>query len=224
MSRHAKTTTPVDRAIGYIRVSTAEQGDSGLGLEAQRRAIADYCRSRRWTLVRVEQDVTSGASTNGRHGLADALAAIRSGEAGTLIVAKLDRLSRSVSDFAHLLDDARREGWNLAVLDLGVDLSTPQGEAMANMTATFAQLERRLIGERTKAALAVRKSQGVRLGRARWIVPEVRHRIHQLRAEGLTMQGIADLLNAEGEPTAQGGRWRPSTIDRVLKSPLEPDA
>ena len=218
MRHRTPTSGPVDQAIGYVRVSTVEQGDSGAGLEAQRRAIAAYCEARGWTLVRVEQGVTSGASTNGRHGLADALAAIRRGEAGTLIVAKLDRLSRSVGDFAAMLTDARREGWNLAVLDLGVDLSTPMGEAMAGMASVFAQFERRVIGERTRAALAVKRSQGVRLGRPRLINAPLRRRIHRLRAEGRTMQAIADKLNAEGVPTVGGGRWQPSTIDRVLKA------
>jgi DNA invertase Pin-like site-specific DNA recombinase len=229
MSRARRTpTAPVDQVIGYVRVSTVEQGDSGAGLEAQRRTITAYCQSRGWTLVRVEQDVTSGASTNGRHGLADALAAIRRGEAGTLVVAKLDRLSRSVGDFARLLDDARHEGWNLAVLDLGVDLSTPMGEAAAGMASVFAQFERRVIGERTKAALAVKRSQGVRLGRPRLIDDTLRRRIRRYRGPttasgrpgkgGHTLQWIADKLNSDGTPTAKGGRWQPSTIVRVLKS------
>jgi DNA invertase Pin-like site-specific DNA recombinase len=106
----------------------------------------------------------------------------------------------------------------VAVLDLGVDLSTPIGEAMANMAATFAQLERRMIGERTRAALAVKRSEGVRLGRPRLIDDSLRRRIRGLRARGQTMQGIADKLNNEGVPTARGGRWQPSTIERVLKS------
>jgi DNA invertase Pin-like site-specific DNA recombinase len=214
----------VDQVIGYVRVSTIEQGDSGAGLEAQRRTITAYCQSRGWTLLRVEQDVTSGATTNGRRGLADALAAIRRGEAGTLVTAKLDRLSRSVGDFAAMLTDARGEGWNLCVLDLGCDLSTPMGEAMAGMASVFAQFERRVIGERTRAALAVKRSQGVRLGRPRLIDASLRRRIHRLRAEGRTMQAIADLLNAEGVPTAKGGQWLPSTIDRVLKAEAAPAA
>ncbi len=219
MSRARRTTTgPVDQAIGYVRVSTVEQGDSGAGLEAQRRMIAAYCQSRGWTLVKIEQDITSGASTNGRHGLADALAAIRRGEAGTLVAAKLDRVSRSVGDFARMLDDARRERWNLVLIDLGLDLSSPMGEAMAGMASVFAQFERRVIGERTRAALAVKRSEGVRLGRPRLIDEPLRRRIRRLRSHGRTMQAIADRLNAEGVPTARGGPWQPSTIDRVLKA------
>ena len=216
MARHPEDRRPVDQVIGYVRVSTVEQGDSGAGLEAQRRAITAYCQSRGWTLIRVEQDVTSGASTNGRHGLADALAAIRHGEAGTLVVAKLDRLSRSVGDFASMLAAARREGWNLAVLDLGCDLSTPMGEAMAGMASVFAQFERRVIGERTKAALQVKRSQGIVLGRRPAIEASIRALIHQLREQGRTLQAIADQLNGQAVPTVGGGPWQTSTIQRVL--------
>ena len=97
------------------------------------------------------------------------------------MVAKLDRLSRSVIDAAQTIERARREGWNLVALDLGVDFSTAAGEAMAHMTAVFAQLERRLIGERTRAALAVRKAQGVRLGRPPALTEQLRRRIRRLR-------------------------------------------
>lgn len=136
-----------------------------MGLEAQRQAIEAACSARKWTLVSLHQDVASGKTLDKRPGLEAAMAVIRRGDASGIVVAKLDRLSRSVSDAASTIERAKREGWNLVALDLGVDFSTAAGEAMANMTAVFAQLERRLIGERTKASLAVRKAQGVRLGR-----------------------------------------------------------
>ena len=97
-----------------------------------------------------------------------ALEAIEAGTAEGLVVAKLDRLSRSLLDFAALMERGRKRGWNLIALDLGVDTSTPSGEMMASVLATFAQqFERRLIGQRTKDALAVKRSQGVVLGRPR---------------------------------------------------------
>jgi DNA invertase Pin-like site-specific DNA recombinase len=101
----------------------------------------------------------------GRPGLQRALAAYKAGQAGGLVVAKLDRLSRSVQQAAALLAEAEHDGWALVALDLGVDLSTPSGEVMAHVLAAIAQFERRLIGQRTKDALAVRRAQGVRLGR-----------------------------------------------------------
>jgi DNA invertase Pin-like site-specific DNA recombinase len=117
------------------------------------------------------------------------------------------------------MDTAHREGWGVIALDLGVDTSTPQGEMMANVLATFAHFERRLIGERTRAALAVKKSQGVRLGRPVLVSASTAQRIGRWRASGCSYQAIADALNAAGEPTAHGGRrWYASTVRGVLRT------
>jgi DNA invertase Pin-like site-specific DNA recombinase len=215
---HAQRAT--ERVVGYVRVSTDEQGDSGAGLEAQRRAIAAACQVRGWQLAGEPfQDVASGKTVDGRPGLEAALAAVRAGEADGLVVAKLDRLSRSVIHAATFIEAAQREGWTLVLLDVGVDLSTAAGEAMANMTAVFAQLERRLIGERTRAALAVKKAEGKRLGRPRSLPPELVGRIVAQRSSGATLQAIANGLHADGVPTARGGAcWRPCTIAAVLHS------
>jgi DNA invertase Pin-like site-specific DNA recombinase len=207
------------RFVGYVRVSTAEQGESGAGLEAQREAIAASCVQRGWQLVKIEQDVASGKSRNGRHGLDAAIAACERSDADGLIVSKLDRLSRSVVDFAGLLERARRKGWALVALDLGVDTSTPSGEMMANVVISFAQYERRLIGQRTKDALAVKKAQGVKLGRASTLPASTRRRILSDRARGLSYRAIADRLNVAGVPTGQGGKqWYPMTVRTVALS------
>jgi DNA invertase Pin-like site-specific DNA recombinase len=94
-----------------------------------------------------------------------ALDAVEKGEADALVVAKLDRLSRSMKDFGMVLERHQKRGWSLIALDVGVDTSTPSGEAMAHMLATFARYERRPIGERTNAALAVRKEHGTKSGK-----------------------------------------------------------
>ena len=157
-----------DRVVGYVRVSTDEQATSGLGLEAQRAAIADRVRTPglgagRGLRGRRGQRQEHGRSTGPSRGPERR----QEPRADALVVAKLDRLSRSLLDFAALMEDARKEGWALVILDLGVDTTTPSGEMIANVMATFAQFERRLIGQRTKDALAVKKRQGVRLGRPR---------------------------------------------------------
>jgi DNA invertase Pin-like site-specific DNA recombinase len=207
--------------VGYIRVSTEEQSESGGGLEAQRRSIEGACVTRGWTLAAMYQDVASGKSLEKRPQLAEARAAIRRGDASGLVVAKLDRLSRSVIDAAQLIETARREGWNLVALDLGVDFSTAAGSAMAQMTAVFAELERRLIGERTRAALAVKRAQGVRLGRPPVMGIEVARRIRRERRRGASLRQIADRLNYDGVATAHGGaRWHASTVQRALRRPL----
>jgi DNA invertase Pin-like site-specific DNA recombinase len=204
--------------VGYVRVSTNEQADSGAGLEAQRAAISAEAERRGWQLVHVFEDAgASGKSLNGRRGLERALEAVERGEAGGLIVSKLDRLSRSLLDFAALMERRRKRGWNLIALDLGVDTSTPSGEMMASVLATFAQFERRLIGQRTKDALAVKRAQGVQLGRPRAMSVDTVERIHELQRLGMSVSDIAHELNAMGIPTATGrGRWHSPGVKRAL--------
>jgi DNA invertase Pin-like site-specific DNA recombinase len=145
--------------------------------------------------------------------------AVREKQADALVVAKLDRLSRSLLDFAALMEEARKGSWSLVALDLGVDTTTPSGEMIANVMATFAQFERRLIGQRTKDALAVKKRQGVSLGRPRIVSADLVDWIQQLRDDGYSLRAIADTLNAEGYQTAQGGQaWHASTVRAVLQS------
>lgn len=208
------------RAIGYVRVSTTEQSESGLGLEAQRQAIRAEAERQGWELVAIHEDAgASGKAMSGRTGLQNALQAVREQGDGVLVVAKLDRLSRSMVDFAKLMQVSQRQGWGLVALDLGVDTSTPSGEMMANVTATFAQFERRLIGQRTKEALAEKKRQGVKLGRPTVTSPETVAQVQAMRGEGLSLQKIADALNDSGVPTSQGGsKWYPSTVSAVLKA------
>jgi DNA invertase Pin-like site-specific DNA recombinase len=130
---------------------------------------------------------------------------------------KLDRLSRSLLDFAAIVEMSRKHGFKIICLDLGVDTSTASGEMMVNVLASFAQFERRLISERTKTALAVKRSEGVKLGRPTSIDAETRALILRLRSEGQTLWGICDELERQGVPTAHSGKtWRPSSLKAVL--------
>lgn len=220
MARRKLTSDP-SQVVGYLRVSTEEQVVSGLGLKAQEAAIRTAAAARGADLVAVYSDpgLSGSVAPEDRPGLTDALAAVGAGKAGVLMVAKLDRLTRTILDFALLMQRSQREGWALVTLDLGVDTSTPQGELMANVFATFAQFERRLIGQRTKDALAVKRAQGVRLGRPVTLPPAVRERIVAERLAGATMATIAADLTAAAVPTAQGGaRWHASTVQSVLRS------
>lgn len=205
--------------VSYLRVSTDEQSVSGLGLEAQEEAIRRGASLRGYRVVATFSDlgVSGSVVPEARPGLAAALCAVQASR-GTLMVAKLDRLSRSILDFAGLMERSRREGWGLVALDLGVDTATPQGEMMANVMATFAQFERRLIGQRTRDALAVKRAQGHRLGRPLELPEATRRRVVELRASGLTMDAVAEALTAEGVPTARGGRWARSIVYAVLRS------
>lgn len=146
--------------IAYLRVSTEEQENSGAGLNAQKATInASQHPVSSW-----EQDVVSGKSLE-RPALQRALLACASGEEDGIVVAKLDRLSRSVIDFGQLLERSRREGWNIVALDFGLDLSTPQGELVANVLMSVAQWERRMIGVRTSEGMQAKKAQGARFGK-----------------------------------------------------------
>lgn len=205
--------------VGYCRVSTEEQARTGLGLAAQRLAIAGACQVRGWVIVAIEEDeAASGASMSKRDGLRRALERIDRGEASTLVVAKLDRLSRSLLDFAQLMERSRREGWTLIALDLGVDTTTPSGALLANVLASFAEFERRLIGQRTRDALHIRRRSGVALGRPPALSDDVRTRIQGLRATGASYRAIAAILEADSVPRAHGGsRWHAATVRRVLK-------
>lgn len=211
--------------IGYVRVSTAEQADSGLGLAAQKASIAAYAVQRGWELAELYEDAgASGKALRGRPGLAAALDALDSGRAGVLLVAKLDRLARSVADFAGLVRRAEREGWSLVVVDLQVDMSTPTGGLLANVTASVAEWEQKTIGQRTKEALAVRRAEGVRLGRPRILDPAVARRIRRQRTRGRTLQAIANDLNDAGIKTATGRTWSPALVRKVTLQPAEEKA
>lgn len=208
----------METVLGYVRVSTEEQATSGLGLADQRRAIAAEA-DRRGCHVEWVEDAGYSARDLRRPGVATALDRLASGEARTLVVSKLDRLSRSLVDFAGLMARAQKQGWALVALDLGVDTTTASGELVANVMAAVAQWERRIISDRTKAALAMKRAEGVRLGRPLTLAPALRQRIAGERAKGVSLRAIAAGLNADGVPTAHGGaHWRPSTVRGVLDS------
>lgn len=203
--------------IGYLRVSTEEQANSGLGIEAQREAIQRYAHQQGWTVVWYEDAGRSGANLD-RPALQEALARLhpKKRDVEGLVVAKMDRLSRSVADFARLLELAQKRRWSVVAIDLGVDTTTAAGELVANVMMSVAQWERRVIGERTSAALQTLKRQGVKLGRPVTLPPASEKRLLELRREGLSFAATADTLNAEGIPTAMGGVWHTSTVSKTL--------
>ena len=205
------------RVIGYIRVSTNKQD---IGPEVQVRELTREAEARGWELDLRREDAASAKSLKGRPILAQALADLKAGRADVLAVSKLDRLSRSVADFARILDDAERQHWDVICLDLGVDTTTITGRAMAQVTATFAEMERRRIGERTRAAMAQLppevRDRMRRGGRPVAVSPDAVSRARELRASGLTLQAVCDQLTAEGVPTATGGQWWPATVSKMF--------
>lgn len=208
------------RALGYVRVSTDEQHASGAGLAAQRAAIRAEAARRGWDLLGVVgEEGGASSATLERAGLQGVLSRLDRGEADVLVVAKLDRLSRSLAQGIAVMERAARRGWSLVALDFGLDTTTPAGEMVASVMLSAAQYERRLIGQRTRDALAVKKAEGVRLGRPQALPDDVITRIVMEREEGRSMPAICAGLEADGVPTARGGpKWYPSTIQKVLQS------
>lgn len=209
-------------AIAYSRVSTVDQFEGGHGLHAQRATIETEAARRGWDLTTHYTDAASGKSLEKRPALTDALEVLANGGADALVVAKLDRLSRSLVDFAGLMDKARAEGWALVILDLAVDTTTPHGQLLANIMASIATWERQMISLRTREALQAARRRGVAIGRPRTMsAATVRHIIDR-RRNGMTLRAIADELQTLQTPTAHGGdRWHASTVRAVLLAAQE---
>lgn len=215
------------RAVAYIRVSTAQQGKSGLGLEAQRVAIAKFAEAEGIELIAEFQEVETGKGAdalNKRPQLAAALSeAKRNGCA--VVVAKLDRLSRDVAFISALM--AKRTPFIVA--ELGADVSP----FMLHIYAAVAEQERAMISQRTKDALAAVKARGVKLGnpniakaqekaseartaRAGAFATNVLPIIRDIRATGASLRQIAAALNARGISTARGGTWAATQVRDIL--------
>ncbi|MER8775783.1 recombinase family protein [Mesorhizobium sp. M0977] len=215
------------RFISYLRVSTERQGRSGLGMEAQRKAVADYLNGGHWSLLQEVVEVESGGDDN-RPKLAEALALCRLHSA-TLVIAKLDRLSR---DAAFLMSLQKAD-----VRFVAVDMPEAD-ETVVGIMAVFAQRERKLISQRTKAALQAAKARGVKLGKpgnlsnqdagrkagramrtakANRRAADLAPFLATIRASGAsTLREIAAALNERNIPTTRGGTWSAVQVSRIL--------
>lgn len=200
--------------VGYVRVSTDKQE---IGPEVQRAALEAEAAAKGWKLTIRQENAASARSMANRPVLAAALTDLKAGTFDALAVSKLDRLSRSVADFAGLLELSGRQRWALICLDINVDTSTPVGAAMAQVTCTFAELERKRIGERTREGMQrIKADTGKHMGRRSVLAPATAQLVHSLRAAGLSMGRIAEQLNADAVPTATGRTWHASTVRQVL--------
>jgi DNA invertase Pin-like site-specific DNA recombinase len=209
--------------ISYLRVSTDRQGDSGLGLEAQRKAVEDFLNGGHWRLAEEFVEIESGKRSD-RPQLTAAIAAAKKRKA-KLVIAKLDRLSRNVAFIANLMDS----GVEFVAADM------PMANRLTiHILAAVAEHEREMISTRTKAALAAAKARGVVLGcpnpekgsrlgaeaqkaSADRFAENVRPIIDKIRAAGITsLHGIAAELNERQIRTGRGGRWHATTVRNVL--------
>jgi DNA invertase Pin-like site-specific DNA recombinase len=210
--------------VAYYRVSTDKQGESGLGLDAQREAVRRVARNVPVLAEFTEVETAKKSSASNRPQL---VAAIEEAKKRTaiLLIAKLDRLARNVYFISGLMES----GVDFVAADM------PQANRLTfHIMAAFAEHEARAISERTKAALGALKARGVKLGNPRWMesiekarqariegsprpVAPVIEMIGRLRLEGVTLRGIAFRLNALGIKTPNGGQWHPSTVRAALR-------
>lgn len=217
------------RFISYLRVSTQKQGASGLGLEAQRKAVEDYLNGGRWKLIKEFVEIESGKNTE-RKQLQSALRACTV-HGATLLVAKLDRLARN----AYFLLGLQESGVDFVACDMPA-----ANKLTVGILAMVAEEEARMISARTKAALKAAKARGVKLGNPRNLTQKARRKgndlshaaraaqasqraqdlapiLAEIQAEGApSLRGIASALNARGIPAPRRGVWSAVQVKRVL--------
>ena len=217
------------RALGYVSVPPGSEYT--VGARAQAKAIEAGCAARGWAFVGGvrEAEPSSGKGLE-RPGLNHALERLTRGEADCLIVTDLARLTRSAAELAGVLEQVGRTGGRLVVLDPGIDTATETGRLVARALTTVSGWEHERLSERTRKGLAAARARGASGRPALSDRPELVKQITTMRASGMTLQAIADALNAQGQPTVRGGaRWRPSSVQAALgyKRPprrAEPDA
>jgi peptidoglycan hydrolase-like protein with peptidoglycan-binding domain len=205
------------RALGYVSVPADSALEPTAGPQAQ--AIEAACAARGWAFVGGvrEPEPASGKGLE-RPGLGHALGRLAGGEADCLVVAELRRLTGSVVEVGELLGWLERAGGRLVVLDLDIDTGTESGRLAANALSAVSVWERERLAERTRKGLAAARARGA-AGRRPAVSdrPDLVKQITDMRARGMTLQAIADALNAQGIPTVRGGtRWRPSSVQAAL--------
>jgi len=202
----------------YIRVSSTQQARSGLGLDAQRSAIEVAATREGWEIVSWHVDAGETGKNTDRPEFRNAVQVVADGSADGLVAAKLDRVARSVIDFAELLAWFTAGQRTLAILDPAIDTSTSSGRLVANVFAAVAEWEADVIADRTSAALAAKRAQGLAICRPSVADdPALSGRIVTMRQRGMTLAKIADTLNAEHIPTVRGGtQWRASSVQAAL--------
>ena len=220
-------------AIGYARVSTDKQADFGVSLEAQTEKIRAMAVVQGAALVDVIVDAGESAKSLHRPGMERLLKLVDTGAVDTVIIAKLDRLTRSVADLAELLKRFERRGVSLVSVADSLDTRSAAGRLVLNIMVSVSQWEREAIGERTRDAMSHKRSNGERVGTVRFgfrVGPDGVHleaepkeqeiisRIRALSLNGYTLCQIAAELNRQGFTTRRGTAWRFQYVSEVLRA------
>jgi DNA invertase Pin-like site-specific DNA recombinase len=218
--------------IGYVRVSTDRQAEQGVSLEAQEAKIRAMATVQGAELVDVIVDGGESAKSLNRPGLQQLMAMVNAGKVQAVIVAKLDRLTRSVKDLCGLLELFEKRKVALISVAEALDTGSAAGRLVITIMGAVSQWEREAIGERTRDALRHKRAQGQRVGNIAYgfrLAADQRHlepdpaeqsalaEIRELRRRGLALRGIASALNAAGHRTRRGTEWRLESVARTLK-------
>src|SRR5882762_7451618 len=219
------------RALGYARVSTDKQADHGVSLEAQEAKIRAMAVVQGAEIMELIVDGGESAKNLNRPGMDRLLALVGQGKVQTVIIAKLDRLTRSVKDLAELLERFQRRGVSLVSVAEALDTGSVAGRLVINIMTAVSQWEREAIGERTRDALRHKRAKGERVGTIpyghrlagddRHVEPDegeqaVLARIRALRRAKKTLRAIAGELNDSGSQTRRGTSWRHEHIKRIV--------
>jgi site-specific DNA recombinase len=221
------------RAIGYVRVSTEKQADFGVSLEAQTAKVQAMAVVQGAELAEIIIDAGESAKSLNRPGMARLLSLVDAGAVDTVIIAKLDRLTRSVKDLAELLERFTRRGVSLVSVAESLDTGTAAGRLVLNIMTAVSQWEREAIGERTRDAMHHKRANGERVGTVPFgyrtaadslhleVDPAeqgILSRIRELKAAGNTTRQIADELNRQGFTTRRGTAWRFQYVAEALRA------
>jgi site-specific DNA recombinase len=219
------------KAIGYARVSTDKQADRGVSLDAQTEKIRAMVVVHGADLADIIVEAGESAKSLNRPGMQRLLALVDAGEVQAVIVAKLDRLTRSVRDLCELLEKFERRGVALISVAESLDTGSAAGRLVLNIMTAVSQWEREAIGERTRDALSHKRSNGERVGNIQFgyrlgaygkhVVPDASEQavidaIGDMRASGTSLRRIASDLNNRGFRTRRGSPWRLESIARVV--------
>lgn len=221
------------KAVGYVRVSTEKQADFGVSIDAQSEKVRAMAVVQGVELTEVVVDAGESAKSLNRPGMARLMALVDAGAVDTVIIAKLDRLTRSVADLAELLKRFERRGVSLVSVADSLDTRSASGRLVLNIMVSVSQWEREAIGERTRDAMGHKRANGERVGTVPFgsrVAADGVHlevdpaeqgilaRIRELNAAGFSTRRIADELNRQGIKTRRGTEWRFQYVAGALKA------
>jgi DNA invertase Pin-like site-specific DNA recombinase len=212
------------KVIGYTRISDAEQSTDGLSLDTQRATIERYCEQRGWDLVEVIEDDGYTGRNDNRPGLRRAMAMLnkRKGHRpDAIVVARLDRLARSLANLITYIDRSREKRWGLVAIDMDLNTTSANGRLVIRIIASVAEWESEINSERTSAGMkavhAKKRANGEVFGFPTQVDSQTVAHIIRARNRGDTFGAIARKLDRSTPPPGGGKRWYPSTVERIYK-------